>query len=196
MPVTDTDTYIEKTAEFAKPILRHLRALIHTACPEVEETIKWGFPHFLYHNQILCGIAAFKHHCALTFWKASQIPGLQKTHAGNAGKAMGQFGKITSLKDLPSDTAIKKYIRAAMQLTAAKVKRQSVASTAEVQTAIPEYFMEQLRKNKRAKSVFDKLPPSHKKEYLEWITSAKMQATLERRMQSAIEKLVALSAAK
>ena len=91
------DSYIEKSAEFAQPILSHLREVVHDACPEAEETIKWGFPHFS-HKGILCSMASFKGHCALTFWKGEEVLGPGVASAG----AMGQFGRITSLDDLPS----------------------------------------------------------------------------------------------
>src|SRR5437867_12877524 len=90
------DAYIDKSAPIAKPILKHLRKIVHAGCPDVEETIKWQFPHFDYKG-ILCGMAAFKNHCALGFWKGSLIFGNKKTEE----EAMGQFGRITSLADLP-----------------------------------------------------------------------------------------------
>ena len=91
------DAYIERSAPFAKPILKHLRKIVHRGCPQVEETIKWGMPHFDYKG-ILCGMAAFKAHCAFHFWKGELVMG----DSNRANEAMGQFGRINSVKDLPA----------------------------------------------------------------------------------------------
>ncbi|MGH9949661.1 MAG: DUF1801 domain-containing protein, partial [Pyrinomonadaceae bacterium] len=120
MPTTDSriDAYIEKSADFAQPVLKHLRALLHKACPDVVETIKWGMPHFD-HKGILCGFAAFKQHCTFGFWKQS----LMETDAFPKNKtAMGSFGRITSLKDLPSDKVMIGLIHQAMELNEKDLK--------------------------------------------------------------------------
>src|SRR5436190_3668388 len=104
------DAYIAKSADFAKPILTRIRSLVHAACPEVEETMKWSFPHFLYKG-MLCSMAAFKEHCALGFWKANLI--LSKEASDDA---MGHFGRIKNLSDLPADKTLISYIKKAMQL--------------------------------------------------------------------------------
>lgn len=115
MPKRDKriNEHIQEAAPFAKPILRHLRKLIHQTCPKTEETIKWGMPHFLYEGKILCGIAAFKAHCAFWFWKGQQVVGKKDPKAKTS---MGNFGRITSLSDLPSATVIESYIKKAMKL--------------------------------------------------------------------------------
>jgi hypothetical protein len=102
--------YIEKCAPFARPILKHLRKVIHDAGPGLEETIKWGMPTFLYRGKIVCGIAGFKAHCALWFWKGRTVVGVKPK------KGMGSFGRITSMKDLPSSARIKAYVRKAIRL--------------------------------------------------------------------------------
>jgi len=109
------DAYIAKAAPFARPILNHLRRLVHQACPEIQETIKWGFPHFEYQG-ILCSMAAFKQHCAFTFWKAALLSDKHKVFARVKEKAMGQLGKLASDQDLPGDDVLLLYIREAMQL--------------------------------------------------------------------------------
>jgi hypothetical protein len=116
------DAYIEKSADFAKPILKHLRAVVHKNCPTVEETIKWGFPHFLYEGVILCSMASFKQHCAFGFWKAALIPELAEMIKTKGETAMGQFGKITSIKDIPSDKKMASFIKSAMKLKVAGKK--------------------------------------------------------------------------
>src|SRR5262249_27312656 len=114
------DSYIGKAADFAKPILQHLRKLIHEGCPQVEETIKWGMPFFM-HKGMLCHMAAFKSHCTLAFWKAALIPGLKNSEE-LADEAMGQFGKIEAVSDLPGDKTLLKYIKAAARLNEEGIK--------------------------------------------------------------------------
>src|SRR5271155_741106 len=106
------DAYIARSAEFARPILTHLRDVVHAACPEVEETIKWSFPHFLYKG-MLCSMAAFKEHCTFGFWKGALVVA---GGGGAAEKAMGQFGRITSLAELPAKKVLTSTIKAAMKL--------------------------------------------------------------------------------
>ena len=110
------DDYISKSADFARPVLKHLRKLIHKACPDIEETWKWSFPHFSYKGDILCGMAAFKQHCSFGFWKASLMQDPDNILGSKEIKAMGQFGRITSISDLPSDKTMIKYLKEAMKL--------------------------------------------------------------------------------
>jgi uncharacterized protein YdeI (YjbR/CyaY-like superfamily) len=183
------DTYILKSADFAIPILNHLRALIHVTCPEVEETMKWSFPHFDYKGT-MCSMASFKHHCAFGFWKAALMK--DKTLVANAKRetAMGHLGRITSLKDLPSDKKMIAYIKEAMKLNEAGAKVEKV-KMAKKEIPIPDYFVKALAKNKKAKKVFDDFSPSHRREYLEWITEAKTEITREKRMGTTLEWLEA-----
>src|SRR5215471_1274894 len=117
------DACIAKSADFAKPILTHIRKLVHKACPEVEETIKWRFPTFMYKG-MLCGMAAFKNHCTFGFWKHELIIVNNGRPVESAG-GMGQFGRITTLADLPKDELLLRYIKKAMRLNedGIKVKR-------------------------------------------------------------------------
>ncbi|HCY75395.1 MAG TPA: hypothetical protein DHV28_05700 [Ignavibacteriales bacterium] len=181
------DLYISKSAEFAKPILIHLRELVHTACPDVEETIKWGFASFDY-NGPMCSMASFKQHCAFGFWKASLMK--DKTLISNAESesAMGHYGKIKSLKDLPSDKKIISHIKDAMKLNdlGIKLPPRKVKSVKK-ELSVPDYFLKQLKKNKKAFTVFENFSTSHKREYVEWITEAKTDETKNRRMETAIE---------
>src|SRR6185369_15204990 len=108
------DVYIEKSADFARPILKRLRKLVHAGCPDVEETMKWSFPHFMHGGGILCSMAAFKQHCMFGFWKGSLMKSLDaKTRADDA---MGQYGRIASIDELPDDKTILKQIKEAAQL--------------------------------------------------------------------------------
>ncbi|MCB0728880.1 MAG: YdeI/OmpD-associated family protein [Ignavibacteriae bacterium] len=185
------DAYIERREEFAKPVLKHIRKLVHKACPETEETIKWGFPHFDYKGEMLCSMAAFKQHCAFTFWKASLMK-KNKSLELTERSAMGHLGKIKSIKDLPSDKELVSMIREAMDLNekGIKIKKAPAAIRSAVkEISIPDYFSKALNKNKKAKETFYAFSPSHKREYTEWIADAKTEATREKRMEKAIEWL-------
>jgi uncharacterized protein YdeI (YjbR/CyaY-like superfamily) len=188
MPTTDKriDAYIAKSADFAQPILSHLRAVVHEACPDVEETMKWSFPHFMYGGGILCSMASFKEHCAFGFWKGSLIID-QEGEA--AEKAMGQFGRIGSVKDLPSKRVLASYVKKAMALNDAGVKRPRSASDAAPKSpvAVPDDFAAALAKQKKARAAFEAFPPSHRREYVEWIVEAKRDDTRARRIAQAVE---------
>lgn len=186
------NAYIAKSADFAKPILNHLRKLIHDTCPSVEETIKWGFPHFEYKGpadrnaRVLCHMASFKQHCAFGFWYAEigEPPGRE----GLASSAMGQYGRITSLADLPKEKELVKQIKEAIKLHDAGIKSApKPRPTERKELDIPDYFTAALNKNKKARATFEAFSYSHKKEYLEWITEAKNEKTRNTRLETAIE---------
>ena len=179
------DAYIEKSAEFAKPILNHLRHLIHTASPEITETIKWSFPHFDYKGTV-CHFASFKQHCAFGFWKASLLPDPDNILEDNRSSAMSQFGRITSLAELPTDEVLIKYIRNAVVLNETGVKLPPKKKTTAAEVEVPAYFREELSKNSLAESNFEGFSNSHKKEYLEWLAEAKTEATRQKRMETAL----------
>lgn len=184
------DAYIEKSADFAKPILNHLRELIHTTCPDVEETWKWSFPNFDYTGSTMLSMAAFKAHCSFGFWKAALMPDPDNILEIADRAAMGQLGKITSLKDLPKDAVLKKYIKAAMKLNEEGVKRPPASKvTAADKEALqaPPDFAALLKKNKAADKVFKEFAYSNKKEYITWIEEAKTEATRTKRMNEAVE---------
>jgi len=181
------DVYIVKAQPFAWPILEHLRALVHKACPDVEESIKWSFPHFNYKGEMMCSMASFKQHCAFGFWKAALMK--DKTLLANAKgeTAMGHFGRITSLKDLPSDATIIRYLKEAMKLNDAGIKMEKKKRISMNELVIPGYFTKELKKSKAAQKTFEAFSPSNKKEYVLWITEAKTEATRNSRMATAIE---------
>jgi hypothetical protein len=182
------DAYIAKSAEFAQPILRYIREIVHEGCPEVEETIKWSFPHFDYKG-MLCAMAAFKQHCSFGFWKGSLIFG----KAEKSEDAMGQFGRITSLKDLPAKNVLLGYVRKAKQLNdeGVKVRRKPVPRGVKRELDVPGYFTAAISKNKKALATFEAFPYSHRKEYVEWVTEAKTDETRNRRLQTTVEWLAA-----
>jgi uncharacterized protein YdeI (YjbR/CyaY-like superfamily) len=185
------DTYIANSADFAKPILNHLRELVHKACPETEEKIKWGFPHFDYKG-MMCSMAAFKQHCAFSFWKASLMKDKKLIANAKSESAMGHLGRITSLKDLPSDKVLISYITEAKKLNDDGVKLSLQTTKNEKrELAVPDYFLKELKKNKVAFNIFENFRPSHKREYIEWIVEAKTEETRSKRITTAIEWLSA-----
>ena len=216
MPTLDprVDAYIAKAAPFAQPILTHLRGAVHEARPDVSETIKWGMPFFTMGPAILCHMAAFRQHCAFGVWKAAEIPGLDALAAGAAeGTAgMGSLGKLRDVNDLPPRAALVGDLRRAAEFrtreqgakgsTPAKTtKTAKVATGSTRQTAagakraakppveLPDVVRRALETDERARAAFEAFPPSHRREYVEWITEAKTEATRERRLAQMLEWL-------
>jgi len=189
MPTKDKriDAYIAKAQPFAQPILKHLRELVHKACPEVEETMKWSFPHFDYKGEMMCSMAAFKQHCAFGFWKASLMKDKKLVENAKSESSMGHLGRITSLDGLPSDKKMIAYIKEAMKLNDERVKVKKPVSKEKKALVAPDYFLAALKKSKKALAAFEGFSYSHKKEYVEWITEAKTEETREKRMMTAVE---------
>ena len=187
MPKKDprVDAYIAKAAAFAKPILNHIRGLVHDVCPDVQETLKWQMPHFEYKG-VICGMAAFKQHCALIFWKRALIFG----ESAIKNRALGQFGRITSLADLPGDKILTGYIKKAVKLNEAGIKNPTRAkSKTNKEVVVPDHFLAALKKNKKALATFENFSPSHKREYVKWVTEAKREETRAKRLKTTIELL-------
>ena len=184
------DDYISKSADFAKPVLKHLRELVHKANPDVQETMKWSFPHFDYQNEMMCSMAAFKHHRAFGFWKASVMKDPENILTLKNREAMGHLGQIKSLNDLPSDKILIQYIKEAVKLNKDGVKLPIAAKTSDKKTLdIPDNFKIILKKNSKAEKTFEEFSYSHKKEYVQWITEAKTDETRHKRISTAIEWL-------
>lgn len=184
------DAYINKAADFAKPILNHFRELVHITCPEVQELIKWGFPHFDYLGGPMCSMASFKQHCAIGFWKASLMKNAPELAANAKTEvSMGHLGRITTLKDLPKDKVIVAYIKEAMRLNEAGIKIEKPKPEAKKEIEVPDYFRKALSKNKKAEKTFNEFAPSHRKEYITWITEAKTEETRNKRLATTLEWL-------
>jgi uncharacterized protein YdeI (YjbR/CyaY-like superfamily) len=176
------DAYIRKSAPFAQPILARIRETVHASCPGVEETMKWNFPHFLYKG-MLCGMASFKQHAALGFWKGALVTG-----GPRSVDAMGHFGRLTQLSDLPSKTALAAYVRKAVALNEGGVKAPRAAKKrAPTTVEIPAPLVAAFKTDRKAQAGFEAMSPSHKREYVEWITDAKSEETRQRRLAQAIE---------
>jgi hypothetical protein len=166
------DDYIAKAPAFARPILARIRKAVHAGCPEATETLKWRTPTFEYKG-ILCGMAAFKAHCVLGFWKAS----LMKTAPRD---------RFESIDDVPSEAALVKLVREAAALNEAGVKVPRAKGAPKKPPAAPSYMLTAIGRNKKAKAAYDAFSPSCKREYVEWITDAKTDETRDRRLQTAV----------
>jgi len=150
------DAYIAKAADFAKPILNHLRELVHATCPEAEEKMKWSFPHFDYKGEMMCSMAAFKQHAVFGFWKAALMKDPLLLETAKSEVAMGHLGRITSLKDLPADKKIIGWIKEAMALNEKGIKLPAkTKSTEKKEIMVPDYFEKVLAKSKKASATFN-----------------------------------------
>ncbi|WP_380879109.1 hypothetical protein ACFB49_20440 [Sphingomonas sp. DBB INV C78] len=176
------DAYIERKAAFARPIMAHLRNRVHAACPEAEEAIKWSSPAFMYKGQILCSMAAFKEHAAFGFWRGAEVTGTPEEKS-----AMGQFGKIASLADLPDDATLAELIGKAMALIDTGTKSPRVLKHPKPPVEPPEDLVAALAANPAAQTVFDGFAPGQRREYVEWIVEAKRPETRAKRLAQAVE---------
>ena len=174
------DAYIKRAAPFAKPILTRLRKIVHTGCLDVEETIRWNSPFFDYRGPI-CFMAGFKQHCVFGFWKGSLLFG--KKSKG----AMGHFGRITSMEDLPNEKKLIGYLRKAAELSEAGIEKSRSRSRGKQKLSVPPDLKAALQKNSKARKRFENFSHSHKKEYVDWIADAKRDETRKRRLQTAIQ---------
>jgi len=175
------DAYIAKSADFAKPILTHIRKLVHEGCPDVAETIKWGSPSFEYHG-ILCGMAAFKQHCAFGFWNRAL-----KIKDADPSAAMGQFGRLESMADLPGDKTLLGYVKQAARLNQSGEKLGPMERKKRKPIPVPKKLTAALKKKPAALAKFEAFSPSQKRDYSEWIVDAKTDATREKRLATAID---------
>lgn len=189
--IKEVDSYIEKSAEFSKPILNHLRELVHDTCPQVEEKIKWGMPHFDYKGPF-CHMAAFKQHCAFGFWKSALMEDFNQVMEKENRQAMGNLGKITLVQELPADPILQSLLMEAMRLNDEGIKLPSTAKTkgAVVVPVIPKDLAAALKVNPEAKAMFESMPPSHRKEYILHIEDAKTDATRQKRIQKTITQVL------
>lgn len=187
MPTLDprVDAYLANATDFAQPILAELRSRVHKACPEVTETIKWGMPTFTYHG-ILAGLSSFKQHCGFGLWKndlvINRIPELKDAISG--------LSRITTLRDLPNQREFARILKTAMQLNVEGIKSPRGATSKSAIAMHPD-FAHALRNNPTAKKNLDGFSPSHRREYLEWIASAKRDTTRNSRIAQAVEWLTA-----
>jgi uncharacterized protein YdeI (YjbR/CyaY-like superfamily) len=177
------DDYIAAAAPFARPVLEQLRAVVHAACPEATETLKWRMPFFEYRGRPLCMMAAFKQHCGFGFWQPD-------AKAGEAD-GMGQYGKLTAVGDLPPKRALMAAVKAAMQRIETGAPSARSRAAAKPAPAVPEDLAAALalRKHATAKRHFEAFSPIAQREYTDWITGAKTDATRSKRLATTLEWL-------
>ena len=179
------DAYIAKSADFAQPILEHVREIVHAACPDVDETMKWSAPHFDYKGMLVT-MSAFKAHCAVGFWKGKLIDGLAEFRGADDDSA-GSLGKITSIKDLPSKKMLTEFIKQAMRLNDEGISVEKPKKAAKPEAAVPPELATALDANAKARKVFEGFPPGHRREYVQWIVEAKRDETRAKRIAQAVE---------
>jgi uncharacterized protein YdeI (YjbR/CyaY-like superfamily) len=184
MPTKDprVDAYIKKARPFARPILARLRKIVHKGCPDCVESIKWQSPFFDYKGPV-CFMSAFKQHAAFGFWKGKLL------FSGKYKGAMGHFGRITLLEDLPSETKLIGYVRKAAELNERGVKKSRPRVKPNRKLVVPNSLKSALMKNAKARRTFEDFSYSHKKEYVDWISDAKRDQTRKRRLKMAIQWL-------
>ena len=184
------DAYIERAAPFAQPILIRIRELVHEACPQVEETIKWSMPTFVHAGGILCGMAAFKQHASFGYWKHALVVGEGGQADVKPRDGMGSYGKMASLKDLPPKKIMIAHIRKAMRLNEDGVKTPTSRKSApKPPPQTPDDLAAALAKNGAAQTTFDAFPPGCKREYIEWIVEAKREETRAKRLAQTVQWL-------
>ena len=190
------DRYIADAPAYAQPILQHLRGLIHQACPEIEETIKWSRPFFLYHNKILCGMAAFKAHCGFGFWQPETLKLLAKDGI-RPQDSSGWLGRITAIDDLPPKRDLLRYFRETRGFIDERSSNKGSVPQPEPKRSkalkpaaeAPDDFAAALSANRTAARTFEAFSPSHRREYIEWIAEAKRDDTRRKRIATALEWL-------
>ena len=179
------DAYIAKSAEFARPILSKLRTLMHKACPQIEETIKWGVPFFEYKG-VVANMAAFKQHASFGFWKQKLMANPAGLFPARGDSSMGGK-KFRSLEDLPPDAVLMRYIKAAVALNESGAKVSRPPRKKRPPPKVPTDLAAAFRKNAKARAAFDSFTPSQQREYVEWITEAKREETRRSRLEQSVQ---------
>jgi hypothetical protein len=186
----EVDAYIEKSAAFAQPILKKIRKAVHKACPDVEETLKWGHPHFA-KNGMLAGMSAFKAHVDFGFWRGKELSDPHDLFEA-VGKTRISVRRLERVADLPAEKILVAYVAEAVRLNGAakdapRPKKKAVKKAAKRVIEAPADLLAALKKAKRALAIFEAFSYSHKKEYVEWITEAVRDETRKKRVATAVE---------
>jgi len=180
------DSYIETAEEFARPILAHLRELIHATCPGIIEEMKWGIPHFDYKGEMMCIFAAYKKHCSYSYWKNALMRDARLKANSDLAAAKRIMGKLTQVADLPSDSELIAWIEEAMALNEQGIKLPPRKSNGPKEVGIPEAFSVRLAANPTIRAIFESKSASFQKEYNIWIGEAKSDATRGKRIDEAL----------
>jgi uncharacterized protein YdeI (YjbR/CyaY-like superfamily) len=188
MPTTNpaVDTYIANAAPFAQPILERIRRAFHKGCPELEEKIKWGVPSFE-HKGMLGGMAAFKAHVSFGFWKASLMDDPEGLFGGDC-KASFMGIKATDAKELPTQKVIVAYVKAAKKLNddGVKLPSRKPGKRSAKDLDVPAYFLDAVKADAAAHTTWKGFSYTHQKEYVQWVTDAKREATRDKRLAQAV----------
>jgi uncharacterized protein YdeI (YjbR/CyaY-like superfamily) len=184
------DAYIAKAAPFARPILEHLRAVVHGACPEAQESLKWGMPFFSYRDAPMCMMAAFRQHCGFGFWRHARVFG-EATPDASLDDGMGQFGKLATVADLPPKRELAALVRKAMALNEAGVKAARPKAAPKPPPEVPDELAAALaqRRHAAARRTWEAFPPGAQRDYVEWLTEARTDATRQKRLATTLEWL-------
>jgi uncharacterized protein YdeI (YjbR/CyaY-like superfamily) len=178
------DAYVARAQPFARPILEHVRTRVHAVLPDIEETVKWSMPAYTLGGKIVLITAAFKAHMALNFWRGQELRG-----SNSNADAMGQFGKIASLADLPPDAELDRLIREAAELAGSAPAPRKAKHAPKPPPEMHPEFAAALARAPNAKAALDGFPPSARRDYFEWIGEAKQDATRTKRIATAVEWL-------
>jgi uncharacterized protein YdeI (YjbR/CyaY-like superfamily) len=182
------DAYIEKAAPFARPILERVRKAFHAGCPDIEETIKWGCPAFEL-NGMVGGMAAFKKHASFGFWKAAEMKDPEGLFGGEA-KASFMGVKVTDVRELPTQMVLVAYVGEAVALNREKAKKPRGKAAAKPRAKetldVPQELLDALAVDPAARATWDGFSYTHRKEYAEWVATAKRQQTRDRRLEQAV----------
>ncbi len=184
----DVTAYIAKMADFAKPILSHLREVIFTACPDVEENVKWGTPHYSYKGDHLVMMGGFKQHCSFSLYKAELMKDKEIQESVKAGKKFGYMDKIKDLSELPDKEKLIAYIKEAMVFNEnGTAKPKPVKEKSDTEVVAPKEFIDALKKDNKANEIFESKSPSFRKNYIVWIADAKTDETRNKRITQSLE---------
>jgi uncharacterized protein YdeI (YjbR/CyaY-like superfamily) len=184
------DAYAGQAEDFAKPILAHLRGLIHATCPEVSEEVKWGIPHFDYRGEMMCIFAAYNKHCSFSFWKDSLMNDARLRQNAELAAAKRFMGNLKSLADLPADGELIAWIKEAMSLNDRGVKLPPRKSEGPKEVEIPAAFAAALAAKPEIKAIFDSKSASFQKEYNIWIGEAKTDGTRVKRIEESLSWII------
>jgi len=184
------DAKFSQAPDFAQPIIQLLRKAIHQACPEVQETLKWGMPAFEYQG-LLAIVGIFKSHCSLVLWKHQLLAEKFPELAEIANPSTGKFGRLTKRSDLPSQAKLNQYLKFAVALNAEGVRVPKRRKATRPVPTLPPEFKAALRRHKVAAQTFEKLSPSCQRDYVNWIADPKREETRAKRIATSIEWLAA-----
>ena len=170
------DAYIEAAQPFARPILTKVRAVVHAAVPDAAETMKWSMPFFTLNGRDVAMMAAFKVHAGVGIFDGSAMGG---------GEAMSNCGKLATVDDLPADLPARLQT-AAVLAAQGKPMRAAAPRPPKAEIAMPDDLAAALAAYPAAAAQFTAFPPGARREYLEWVTSAKQPTTRAKRIETTV----------